>query len=87
MDQRLAVAIGVSPAKKKAKGFYPDRVPDTPPDIIPPPLQAPHPPQGALFTVVSPRTMSLQPPPCVSAWRNCPPRKQLPPYTPRSSNN
>ena len=37
MDRRLAVAIGVSPAKKKAKGFYPDRVPDTPPDIIPPP--------------------------------------------------
>ena len=37
MDWRLAVAIGVSPAKKKAKGFYPDRVPDTPPNIIPPP--------------------------------------------------
>ena len=72
MDRRLAVAIiVVSPAKKKAKGFYPDRVPNTPPNIIPPP-QAPLPPQWALFTVGSPRTMSLLSPPCVSAWRNYP---------------
>ena len=49
--------------------------------------QAPHPPQWALFTVGSPRTMSLLSPPCVSAWRNYPLRKHLPPYTPRSSNN
>ena len=89
MDRRLAVAVGVSPAKKKAKGFYPDRVPETPPNIIPPPPppEARHPPQWALPTVGSPRTMSLLSPQCASAWRNYPPRKRLPPYTPRSSNS
>ena len=41
MDRRLAVAIGVSTARKKAKGFYPDIVPDTPPNIILPPPKHP----------------------------------------------
>ena len=49
MDRRLAVAIGVSPAKKKAKGFYPDKVPDTPPDIIPPPPSTAPPAGGTVY--------------------------------------
>ena len=49
MDRRLAVAIGVSPAKKKAKGFYPDRVPDTPPNIIPPPPSTSPPAVGTVY--------------------------------------
>ena len=43
MDRRLAIAIGVSPAKKKQRSFYTDRAPETPsppPPAPPPPLTA-----------------------------------------------